>query len=126
MGFTVTVTDLLGPMHPLAVGVIVYVTMAGFAASELVKVCGVVLVVALPTIETVPPLAPMTLEGDETVQLKTVVPVGLLGLLRGIDTWLPEQIVWLEARTAGIGVMVTVVACAALQQPWAAVRFVRR
>jgi hypothetical protein len=95
MGITVTTGTIVEPLHPLAVGVTVYV-----AVPLLVVVAVNVCAIALP-LDTD---APLTLVCD-TLQLK-VVPATLL--VSGILVAVAEQIVCPEPVATGIGFTVTV------------------
>lgn len=85
VGFTVVVTLIGDPEHPLATGVIVYTTLPLVIPSTLVRVCAIV-------VELLPAAAPAKLVIAPTVQVYDV-PGTPLGLLRLIPEEAPEQIV---------------------------------
>ena len=110
-GSTVTITSIKLPAHPLAEGVIRYVTVPCVTPS--VEVSNWLITAPLPA------LAPVTLEKLCTVQLK-VVPATPLGLKMATLVLVPEQIPWLEAATSGMGRTITLTANGTPLQPEAA------
>lgn len=107
-GFTVATGETDGPEHPLAVGVMVYVTVP-FTEVVAFNVC----VILLP----LPDKLPVAFEAD-AVQLK-VVPLTPFGLVIAMDVACAEQMDWLEAEALGIGLTVTVAVIAVPTQPLA-------
>ena len=61
VGFTVTVTSVVAPLHPFALGVILYVTVPLVVPSVLVNTC--------PIVAPLPALAPVTFDDANTVQV---------------------------------------------------------
>jgi hypothetical protein len=77
IGFTVTVAEVVGPMQPLALGVMVYVAVPGLMPSVTVSTCEMTL--------PVPLIAPLTLEAI-TVH-ENVVPGTPLVFVIGKDVF---------------------------------------
>ena len=111
VGFTVTTAFTGGPVHPLAVDVIVYVTAAGFWV-RFVSDCAIVLPLPADSPETLP-------DGESlTVHENAEAEVALDKVIAVVP---PEQMVWDDGKAATIGVgftvMVTVIGIPA--QPFA-------
>ena len=92
-GLTVTVTSIGVPGQPFAEGVIRYTTDPTFIPSELERIWLIS--------EPFPPLAPLTFEVLNTLQLK-VVPATLFGFPIETLAFEPEQIALSAAATSGI------------------------
>ena len=71
VGSTVTVTSVVGPLQPLAAGVILYVTVPEVTPSVLVN--------TWPIVAPLPAKAPVTFVLEKTVQVY-VVPATLVGV----------------------------------------------
>lgn len=111
VGLTNTVAVIDAPLHPLAAGVIVNVTVIGI----------LVVLVNVPAILPAPLAAiPVTVATLSLVQLYTVPATGL-PLSTIVVIGLAEQIVWLDgvAVAVGVGLTSTVAVIAAPEQPLA-------
>jgi hypothetical protein len=97
-GFTVTVTFTVDPLHPFAVGVIVYVTVPLLIPSVLLSTS---LIVA-----PLPAAAPLTFALLLIVQLN-VVPLTAFGLVIATPAATPLHILLLLADAFGTGFTVT-------------------
>jgi hypothetical protein len=92
-GLTVTVTSMGVPGQPFAEGIMRYTTDPTLTPSELDRIWLIS--------EPFPPLAPLTFEELNTVQLK-VVPVTLFGFAIETLAFEPEQIALSDAAASGM------------------------